>query len=158
MFYPTEIGEASQAQWDEIMNSNLRAAFFLSQALSGELIERSGAIVNIADTHADSPLSKHSIYCIAKAGVKTMTKSLAMELAPRARVNAVSPGAILWPASLQDSSDPEVIIARDKILAQIPLGKLGETEHIADAVWFLADSASYVTGQIIKVDGGRNPS
>ena len=162
-FYPTLFGEAKQFQWDDLIDSNLRAAFFLSQRLSHELGKRKGSIVNIADTHADKPLLNHSIYCIAKAGVKAMTKSLALELSPEVRVNAVSPGAILWPASLQETEDSplpddkanELAVARAKILKQIPLGKLGEPEFIADAVYFLASEASYMTGQVIKVDGGR---
>lgn len=154
-FYPTELGEAEQSHWDELIDSNLRAAFFLSRDLSPELIKRQGAIVNIVDTHADRPLHNYSIYSIAKAGVKAMTKSLAVELAPNVRVNGVSPGAILWPPALENEQDPAVITAREKILDQIPLGKLGAAQDIADTVYFLANEASYLTGQIIRVDGGR---
>jgi pteridine reductase len=157
-FYPTPLGEATQSQWDELIDSNLRAAFFLSQDLSAELIRRQGAIVNIADTHADKPLLNYSIYSIAKAGLKAMTKSLANELAPSVRVNAVSPGAIIWPAALEDAQAPSVLSVREKILQQIPLGKLGEPKHIADTVYFLASEASYITGQTIRVDGGRGLS
>lgn len=154
-FYPTPLGEATQSQWDELIDSNLRTAFFLSRDLAPELTRRQGAIVNIADTHADKPLHNYSIYSIAKAGVKAMTKSLAEELAPTVRVNGISPGAILWPPSLEDSQDPSVVAARKKILEQIPLKKLGEAQHIADAVYFLASEGSYLTGQTIRVDGGR---
>lgn len=154
-FYPTAIGEATQAQWDELVDSNLRAAFFLSQDLAPELTWRRGAIINLVDTHADKPLHNYSIYSIAKAGVKAMTKSLAAELAPAVRVNGISPGAILWPPALEDEQEPSVLAARENILAQIPLGKLGEPQHIADAVFFLASEGSYITGQTISVDGGR---
>lgn len=154
-FYPTELGKAQQSQWDELIDSNLRAAFFLSQDLSPELTKRQGAIVNIVDTHADRPLNNYSIYSIAKAGVKAMTKSLAVELAPNVRVNGVSPGAILWPPALENEQDPAVIAAREKILGQIPLRKLGTAQDIADTVYFLAAEASYLTGQVIRVDGGR---
>lgn len=155
-FYSTAIGETNHQQWDDLIDTNLRAAFFLSQGLSHELTVREGAIINIVDTHADRPLQHHSVYSIAKAGLKAMTKSLALELAPGVRVLGVSPGAILWPASLENEDDPEVLQVRGKILQQIPLGHLGRPEDIADAVYFLANESSYMTGQVIRVDGGRH--
>lgn len=154
-FYPGALGECSHEQWDDLIDSNLRAAFFLTQQLSAELIKRNGAVVNMVDTHADNPLKGFPIYSIAKAGVKAMTKSLAKELAPRVRVNGVSPGAILWPPSLEDDSDPAVLAGRKKMLEKIPLQALGDAQNIADTVFFLAIEASYVTGQTIRVDGGR---
>lgn len=155
-FYPTELGEISDTIWDELIDSNLRGAFFLSQDLSAELKRTQGAIVNIIDTHADQPLRGYSIYCIAKAGLKAMTRSLALELAPRVRVNAVSPGAILWSATLEDDGDPAVAAAREKILQQIPLGCLGKPQHVAATAYFLACHGHYLTGQVIKVDGGSS--
>lgn len=155
-FYSTAIGETNHQHWDDLIDTNLRAAFFLSQGLSHELTAREGAIINIVDTHADRPLQHHSVYSIAKAGLKAMTKSLALELAPGVRVLGVSPGAILWPASLENEDDPEVLQVRGKILQQIPLGHLGRPEDIADAVYFLANGSSYMTGQVIRVDGGRH--
>ena len=155
-FYPTRLSEVSDADWDDLMDSNLRAAFFLSRNLSEELKRTKGAIVNIVDTHADHPLRGHSVYSIAKAGLKAMTKSLALELAPEVRVNAVSPGAILWSEALQDETDPAVLGARDKILARIPLGCLGKPEHIAAIAYYLACQGHYLTGQVIKVDGGSS--
>lgn len=154
-FYPTPFGAIEQTSWDALFDSNLRAAFFLSQTLAPELTLRRGAIVNLVDTHADQPLLHHSVYSIAKAGVKAMTKSLALELAPAVRVNGVAPGAILWPAGLADDLDPAVIKAREKILKQIPLGYIGDPRLIADAVYFLAVEASYMTGTVLRVDGGR---
>ncbi len=155
-FYPTTLSEVTDASWDDLIDSNLRAAFFLCRNLSAELKRTKGSIVNIVDTHADRPLRGHSIYSIAKAGLKAMTKSLALELAPQVRVNGVSPGAILWPPVLEDDADPTVPAAREKILREIPLGCLGKPEHIAAATYFLAVQASYLTGQVIKVDGGRS--
>lgn len=154
-FYPTPIGTVSAQQWDDLIDSNLRGAFFLSQALAPELGKREGAIVNIIDTHAQRPLSGHPVYSIAKAGLLAMTKSLAIELAPDVRVNGVSPGAILWPPSLEDDDDPAVQQSRQKILRAVPLGRLGEPADIARTAYFLARQASYVTGEVIKVDGGR---
>ncbi len=154
-FYPTPIGMASNHQWDDLIDSNLRGAFFLSQALAPELKKHQGAIVNLIDTHAKQPLNQHPVYSIAKAGLLAMTKSLAIELAPEVRVNGVSPGAILWPSSPEDGADPAVLEIREQILKNIPLGRLGETRDIARAVYFLACNATYVTGAVIKVDGGR---
>ena len=157
-FYPTAYGESSEAQWDDLVGSNLRGAYFLTQRLSAALKEQRGAVVNLVDTHADRPLPKHPIYSIAKAGLKAMTKSLAIELAPQVRANGVAPGAILWPPSLEDDSDPGVIAGREAMLKGIPLAKLGSTQDIADAVYFLACEASYLTGHTLKVDGGRSLS
>ncbi len=157
-YYATPFGAATQRQWDDLQNSNLRGAFFLSQALSQELVIRNGSIVNIVDTYADRPLLHHSIYSIAKASLKAMTKALAIELAPKVRVNGVAPGAILWPATLENGNDPQVVQARAKVLKNIPLGTLGHLQDIADATYFLACDANYITGQVIKIDGGRSLS
>ena len=127
-FYPTPLAECDHKDWNELFDSNLRAAFFLAQQLAPELEQRAGSIVNMTDTHADSPLKGFPIYSMAKAGVKAMTKSLAKELAPSVRVNGVSPGAILWPPSLEDDSNPAVFLeARQKMLETIPLRTLGES-------------------------------
>ena len=157
-YYATPFGTATRRQWDDLQNSNLSGAFFLIQALSQELVIRNGSIVNIVDTYADRPLHHHSVYSIAKASLKAMTKALAIELAPKVRVNGVAPGAILWPATLENGNDPQVIQARAKVQKKIPLGTLGQLQDIADATYFLASDANYVTGQVIKVDGGRSLS
>jgi pteridine reductase len=154
-FYPTPLAEGDHKAWDDLFDSNLRSAFFLAQQLAPELEQRAGSVVNMTDTHADNPLKGFPLYSMAKAGVKAMTKSLAKELAPRVRVNGVSPGAILWPVSLEDESDPAVLEARKRMLENIPLRTLGEPQNIADTVFFLANDACYVTGQTIRVDGGR---
>ncbi|HAJ76122.1 MAG TPA: pteridine reductase [Gammaproteobacteria bacterium] len=155
-FYATNFGEVTQSQWDDLHNSNLRAAFFLAQSLGEEIASQRGAIVNVIDTHADRPLKNYPIYSIAKAGLQAITRSLAVELAPEVRVNGIAPGAILWPELLQDSEDPSVLEARERVLRNIPLGALGKKQDIADAVYFLANDADYVTGQVIRVDGGRS--
>ena len=155
-YYPTPFGIATQQQWDDLQNSNLRGAFFLTQELNQELANRQGAVINIVDTYADRPHHHHSIYNIAKAGLKTMTKALAIDLAPKVRVNGVAPGSILWPATLENGNDPNVVQARKKVQKKIPLGTLGQPRDIADATYFLASDASYITGQVIKVDGGRS--
>jgi len=155
-FYATPFGSMQQSQWDELIDSNVRAALFLAQELATELSSRHGAIVNLVDIYADKPLAQHSIYNIAKAGLKAMTKSLALELAPAVRVNGVSPGAILWPEVLSDETDSSTQASRDRILQQIPLGQLGTAQQIADTVYFLAAEASYITGEVLRVDGGRS--
>lgn len=148
-FYPTPVGEASQGHWDELMASNLRAPFFLSQACAPRLAEGRGAIVNLVDIHGLVPLHNHPVYSQAKAGLIAQTKSMAKELAPDVRVNGVAPGAILWP---EHDDSPEV---GQDILTKVPLQRQGRPEDIAGAVTFLALDAPYITGQILAVDGGR---
>ena len=150
-FFPTPVGSATEEHWDQLISSNLKAPFFLSQALASTLSENSGCIVNMADIHAERPMPQHPIYCAAKAGLVMLTKSLALELAPQVRVNAVAPGAILWPEqeSVNDS-------AKAKILERIPLARTGSAGDIARTVRFLVGDAPYISGQVIAVDGGRN--
>jgi pteridine reductase len=149
-FYPTPFGSVTEAQWDDLVGSNLKAPLFLSQAALPSLLESKGAIVNIVDVHAQRPLRNHALYGVAKAGLAMLTRSLARDLAPDVRVNGVSPGAILWP----ENGMPERI--RDSIIREIPLKRSGEPGDIAAAVVFLVRDAPYVTGQIIAVDGGRS--
>ena len=152
-FYATPIGSANLADWDDLMISNARAPFFLSQALAPALKESRGCIVNIVDIHATRPFKQHTIYCMAKAALAMMTASLAKELAPHVRVNGVAPGAILWP----DANTPSAIASdtQQQILASVPLARSGTPEDIARTVAFLIEDAPYITGQIIAVDGGR---
>lgn len=153
-FYPTPVGDANESQWDDLLNSNLKAPFFLAQALAEPLRKSHGVIINMADVHAERPLKNHPIYCAAKAGNVMLTKSLARELAPEIRVNGIAPGAILWPeqeASLDDEG-------KQKILDRVPLGRPGGPEDIAETILFLIKKAPYITGQIIAVDGGRSVS
>lgn len=151
-FYPTPIATASQVNWHDLVGSNVQAPYFLSQALVPELTKRNGVIINMVDIHADKPLQEYSIYCMAKAALKMMTKSLARELAPTIRVNGIAPGAILWP-----SEGTPALAEHEKaaILQQIPLNRLGDPTDIAQTLLFLVQ-APYITGQIIAVDGGRS--
>ncbi len=148
-FTPTPVGSATPAQWDALFASNARAPFFLSQAAAPHLKQARGAIVNLVDIYAERPLRGHTLYCMAKAALVMMTRSLALELAPDVRVNAVAPGAILWAEN--DTSDAK----QQAMLARTPLGRTGTPEEIAEAVHWLIGSASYTTGQVIAVDGGR---
>jgi len=149
-FFPVAVGAMEQSHWEELIGSNLRAPLFIAQEAAPELAKNEGSIVNIVDIHAERPLKGYAIYTIAKAGLAAMTRSLALELAPRVRVNGVSPGAIAWP---EDGQFPDA--ERARILATTPLGRAGSPDDIARAVHFLACSP-YVTGQILAVDGGRS--
>ncbi len=150
MFYPTAVGSIEAGHWEELMGSNLRAPLFIAQEAARELAKRGGAIVNIADIHAERPLKGYLVYSVAKAGLAALTRALALELAPEVRVNAIAPGAIAWPEDGQ--FEPR---ERERILATTPLARLGAPEEIARAVHFLV-TAPFVTGQVLAVDGGRS--
>jgi pteridine reductase len=153
-FHPTPIGTATPAQWDDLFASNARAPFFLSQAAAPHLAAARGAIVNLVDIHAQHPLAGHAIYGMAKAALVMLTRSLALDLAPAVRVNAIAPGAILWPEATDGVGKGEA--AQQALLARTPLGRTGTPEEIAGvAAWLLSDAAGYVTGQTLRVDGGR---
>lgn len=149
-FFPVGVGAIEPSHWEELIGSNLRAPLFIAQEAAPELAKNEGSIVNIVDIHAERPLKGYPVYSVAKAGLAALTRSLALELAPRVRVNAVAPGAIAWPEDGQ--FEPA---ERDRILATTPLARMGSPEDIAQAVHFLA-CAPYVTGQVLAVDGGRS--
>ncbi|MGV6858620.1 MAG: pteridine reductase [bacterium] len=151
-FYPTPIGQITEGDWDNLFGSNLKGPLFLSQAAAPALTRANGCIVNIVDIHADRPLKNHTVYSCAKAGLVALTKSLARELGPAVRCNAVAPGAILWPESPLEEEEQEEIINRTA------LKRSGEPHDIARTVQFLIDDSPYITGQIIAVDGGRTLS
>ena len=150
-FYASPIGEITAAVWDDLMGTNLRAPLFLAQAAAPTLRKSQGAIVNIADIHADRPLKNYVVYSVAKSGLVALTRSLARELAPEVRVNAVAPGPILWP---DDASFDEV--SRQRIISHTLLKREGSPDDIARTVHFLLADATYMTGETINVDGGRH--
>lgn len=149
-FYPTALGEIEPGHWEELIGSNLRAPLFLAQAAAPHLALAAGAIVNITDIHAERPMKGYVVYSVAKSGLAALTRSLALELAPGVRVNAVAPGAIAWPEDGQ--FDPT---ERSRVIATTPLRRTGTPGDIAQAVHFLC-TAPFVTGQILAVDGGRS--
>lgn len=153
-FFPTPVGAIQPEDWDQLFASNLRAPLFLSQALAPALKASGGCIVNMADIYAERPLREHSVYCSAKAALVMLSKSLALELAPEVRVNAIAPGAILWPEENSTFSAGEQRNVQEKV----PLRRRGEPEDIARTVAFLVCDAPYITGQVIAVDGGRSLS
>ena len=139
----------SEREWDELMDVNLKAPYFLSRAAAPFLKKTKGAIVNITDIYAQRPLLDYSAYCASKAGLVSVTQSLAKELGPDVRVNAIAPGAILWPKNDNDQN------ARQQIISQTPLKRIGDPQDIARTAHFLISSSDFISGQTITVDGGR---
>jgi len=149
-FYPTPVGDITEIDWNDLLGTNLKAPLFLSQAAAPALRISNGLIVNIADIHGTRPLSRHPVYSIAKAGVIMLTQSLARELGPSVRVNAVAPGPVMWP---EDGMDKEL---QARIVDRTALKRVGAADDVARAVLFFATEAPYVTGQVLAVDGGRS--
>ncbi len=149
-FYPTPVGTITEAQWDDLIGSNLKAPLFLSQAAAPSLRINGGLIINLVDIHGLRPLKAHPVYCAAKAGLAMLTRSLARELAPEIRVNGIAPGPVLWPEGDLDAS------LKQEIIAKTALKRHGTPEDIARTALFFAQDAPYITGQIIAVDGGRS--
>lgn len=150
-FYRTPFGKVTEYAWDDLMISNLRAPFFLSQAAAPYLAETKGRIINIADIHSWRPMKNYSVYCISKTGILMLTKALAKELAPQIVVNAIAPGSIVWPEG-ENSLSPE---EKDAIISKTPMGRNGNAADIARVALFLARDADFMTGEVIAVDGGR---
>ncbi|MCX7627887.1 MAG: pteridine reductase [Methylophilaceae bacterium] len=151
-YYPTEIGTIGEAEWNDLVGSNLKAPLFLSQAAATELRKQKGCIINITDMHVERPKKGYVVYNVAKAGLTALTRSLAHELAPEVRVNAVAPGPVLWPEDNPQFDE----VYRQRVIAQTLLKRLGEPEDVAKAVRFLIQDAPFITGQVIAVDGGRS--
>lgn len=151
-FYPTPVGSVTPAQWDELFASNAQAPFFLAQAATPALRQAGGAIVNLVDIYAERPLANHPIYCMAKAALLAMTRALALDLGPQVRVNAVAPGAVMWPSEGKSYDDKQAMLERT------PLKRAGTPEDVASAVLWLLRDAPFVTGQVIRIDGGRTLS
>ena len=147
-FYPTKIDMVNDKNWADIINTNLKTPLFLSKSFFPELKKRKGSIINIIDIHVDPPLKNHIIYNLSKAGLLALTQSLAKDLAPSVRVNGVSPGAIMWPKSINKKRKKEII-------SKIALQRIGEPDDIAKTILFLITNGDYITGQNINIDGGR---
>ena len=149
-FYPTPMETVTENDWDDLIGSNMKAPFFLSQIAAPHLEKQNGCIISIIDIHAERPMEGHSVYNMAKAGLAMLVKTLAFELGPNIRVNGVAPGAIMWPAQEMDD------ITKQRIVSRTYLKRKGSAEDIAKTVLFLAANADYISGQIIAVDGGRS--
>jgi pteridine reductase len=151
-YYATELGEIGDDQWQDLIGSNLKAPLFLSQAAATELAKTKGCIVNITDMHVERPKKGYVVYSVAKAGLVTLTKSLAHEMAPDVRVNAVAPGPVMWPEDNPQFDE----VYRKRVISQTLLKRIGEGDDVAKAVRFLIKDAPFMTGQVIAVDGGRS--
>jgi pteridine reductase len=148
-FYSTPIGTVTATQWNELFASNAQAPFFLSQAAALHLKSSQGCIVNMVDIYAERPLAQHPVYSMAKAALAMMTMALAKELGPEIRVNGIAPGAVMWPEAGKEYVDRQELVARSA------LKRAGSAEDVATAVLFLVRDATFTTGQILRVDGGR---
>lgn len=151
-FFPTPLGEITENMWEDLIGSNLKAPLFLSQVAAPHLRKQHGCIINIVDIHSEWPLKRYVVYNAAKGGLASLTRSLALELAPEVRVNGISPGPILWPEEGEWMDEA----ARQHIINRTLLKRTGEPDDIARTVAFLIADAPYITGQIIAVDGGRS--
>jgi len=149
-YYPTEIGHINEECWHDLMGSNLKAPMFLAQAAATELRKNHGCIVNITDMHIDRPKKGYVVYSVAKAGLVTLTKSLAHELSPEVRVNAVAPGPVQWPENNPQFDE----VYRQRVISQTLLKRVGDASDIAKAVKFLVYDAPFITGHVLAVDGG----
>lgn len=148
MFYPTPLGKITEANWDDLMASNCKAPLFLAQAAIPHLKQSKGCIINITDVNIASPRPEYAVYFAAKSALSGLTKSLAAELAPDIRVNAIAPGAILWPDNTLEEK-------KKAVLQKIPMQRTGEPNDIAKTAWFLIHDATYISGQTVAVDGGK---
>jgi pteridine reductase len=148
-FYPTPFGEISAAHFEDLFATNARAPLFLAQAAAPHLKVTSGAIVNMVDIYADRPLARYTPYCMAKAALVSLTYALARELGPEVRVNGIAPGNILWSGNMEKAETPAIVLERTALKRQ------GAPSDIADAIMFLVQGNGYITGQILRVDGGR---
>ena len=151
-YYPTEIGKITEENWLDLVGSNLKAPMFLAQAAALELRKNAGCIVNITDMHIERPKKGYVVYSVAKAGLVTLTKSLAHELSPEVRVNAVAPGPVQWPENNPQFDE----VYRQRVINQTLLKKIGTPQDIAKAVKFLVADAPFITGHVLAVDGGRS--
>ena len=150
-FYPTPVGEITENHWDDLLGSNLKAPLFLSQAAASALRLSQGLVLNIVDIHGMRPLRHYPVYGIAKAGLIMLTRSLARELGPQVRVNAIAPGPVMWPHDgVADTA------LQQKIVGRTLLKRTGSALDIARTALFFAADAPYITGQIMPVDGGRS--
>jgi pteridine reductase len=152
MFQRTPFGEVTEAQWQEQIDGNLKAAFFVSQAALTLLRATPKAnMINICDARWERPMAGFSAYAGAKAGMVALTRCLSLELAPLIRVNAIGPGSLDWPEGNTFTS-----VQIKDLESNIPLQRIGTGDDIADAILYLCKPESYVNGQIINVDGGSS--
>jgi len=151
-FYDTPLDQLTPAVWHTVLNNNLTAPVLLAIEAAAHLQKMQGCIINMTDIRAIQPLKGYTAYCISKAGLVMATKSLALEWAPDIRVNAIAPGVVLWP----DETSEAAVRLQKKVIDRTPLKRVGTPEEVAQAVLFLIHNASYMTGQLLTLDGGRS--
>lgn len=151
VFFPTAFAESKPEQFEQLFAVNVRAPYFLAQAAAPHLRKQRGSIVNITDIYAQQPLAAHPLYSMSKAALAQMTRALALELAPDVRVNAIAPGAILWP----QADDAQTLARQQQILDNTALGRIGTVQEVAEAVRWLLRDATFITGHSLPLDGGR---
>ncbi|MFE8070825.1 pteridine reductase [Marinobacteraceae bacterium S3BR75-40.1] len=154
VFYARPLSESTSKDWDQIMNTNVRAPFFLAKRVLSEVRLQHGSIINLIDIHAEHPLADHPLYCASKAALAGLTRAWARDLAPDVRVNGIAPGTTLWPEGENALNEAQ----KHEVLETVPLHRVGSAEDIAGAITWLVCDAPYVTGQIIAIDGGRSLS
>ncbi|MCA8837803.1 MAG: pteridine reductase [Gammaproteobacteria bacterium] len=150
-YFPTPVSDIGDQEWTDLFDSNARGPLFLVQSLHSLLRQSQGSIVNLLDADIDRAIPGHTVYMMAKAALAAMTRSLALELAPAVRVNAVAPGSILWSNNEQKNPGHQ-----QKEIERCFLGRTGTPEEVAEAVWWLAERATHTTGGIVHVDGGQH--
>jgi len=149
IFYKTPLEKADESDWEKLLSTNLKAPFTLSRTIGNRMAAGTcGKIINIADWSGFRPYKDYAPYCASKAGLITLTKSLARELAPKVQANAVAPGPVLLPADFPENE-------KEELLKKIPLGRLGTPRDVANAVLFLVEN-DFINGTVLVVDGGRS--
>jgi glucose 1-dehydrogenase len=147
--------DVTEEQWDRVISVDLKGAFFCAQAAAREMVKRktAGRIINISSVHEDLAMPQNAPYCCAKGGLRMMTRTISIELAPyNITVNNIAPGAIHTPIDADVEADPEKMAA---LLKEIPLHRMGQPEEIAKLALYLAsDDSAYVTGSTYVIDGG----
>jgi glucose 1-dehydrogenase len=150
-----EFWDVTEADYDAVMDTNLKGAFFLTQAFVRKLrdAKKPGRVINISSVHEDMVFPHFPSYCAAKGGLRMLMRDLAVELGPLGiTVNNVAPGAIITPINKSLLEDKSKL---DPLLNNIPLGRLGTSEEVAGLVaWLASDEAAYVTGSTYFIDGG----
>ena len=148
-YYRTPFATLTEAQWDDLVGTNLKGTFLVSKRVGDEMLKAgAGKIINLADWAGFRPYKDYIPYCVAKAGVIALTTALAKTLAPQIQVNAVAPGPVLLPKDFSES-------LREAIVQATPLKRIGTPDDVAQTVVFLVEGSDFITGAIIPVDGGR---
>jgi glucose 1-dehydrogenase len=151
----TSVLDTTETQYDRVLSINLKSAFFGTQIAARQMLKQGGGgrIINITSVHEDWPMPGNTAYCLAKGGIRMLTRTAGVELAPHGiLVVGVGPGAVATPINLSTMQDPSLMA---KLNAAIPLGRMAQPEEIANVVVFLAgDGASYLTATTIFADGG----